>query len=61
MNREQSPGNRPVPERLEAMRRLPKEVLDRLTKEEVKAFLYDEDWPDSLKEKLGSYLVDTGR
>ncbi len=60
MTEEQSAGGRPDPERLEALRRLPRELLDRLTKDEVKAFLYERHWPDSLKEKLGSYLVDTG-
>ena len=61
MSEDQSAGRRPDPERLEALRRLPRDVLDRLTKDEVKAFLYEEDWPDSLKEKLGDYLVDSGR
>jgi hypothetical protein len=61
MSKEQSTGSRPDPERLEALRRLPKEILNRLSKDEVKAFLYEEDWPDSLKEKLGEYLMDTGR
>ena len=42
--------------RLEALRSLPKEVLDTLTREEVKAFLYSEEWPDSLREKLKDYL-----
>ena len=60
MTEDQSAGGKPDPERLEALRGLPREVLDRLTKDEVKAFLYERDWPDSLKEKLGSYLVDTG-
>ncbi|MCF8061741.1 MAG: hypothetical protein K9M82_04425 [Deltaproteobacteria bacterium] len=57
---EEKAGNKPDPERLEALRSLPGEVLDRLTKDEVKASLYSEDWPDSLKEKLGDYLVDAG-
>ncbi len=55
---EQTTGDRPDPARLEALRKLPKEVLDRLTKDEVKAFLYGDDWPDSLKEKLKEYLAD---
>lgn len=55
---EQTPGGRPNPAKLEALRRLPKEVLDRLTKDEVKAFLYEDDWPDALKEKLRDYLAD---
>ena len=43
-------------ERLEALRNLPKEVLDLMTKEEVKAFLYKDEWPESLREKLKDYL-----
>jgi hypothetical protein len=29
-----------------------------LTKEEVQAFFYDDEWPDSMREKLKDYLVD---
>ena len=43
-------------ERLEALRNLPKEVLDLMTREEVKAFLYKDEWPESLREKLKDYL-----
>jgi hypothetical protein len=50
----------PDPARLEAMRSLPKEVLDTLTKEEVQTFLQEEIWPDSLREKLKDYLVEEG-
>jgi len=46
--------------RLEAMRKLPREVLETLDKEEVQAFLHEKDWPDSLKEKLRDYLVEEG-
>ncbi len=42
--------------RVEALRKLPKEVLDRMTREEVKAFLYKDEWPDSLRDKLKDYL-----
>ena len=49
---------RPVPERLEALKNLPKELLETLTKEEVDAFLHDDLWPDSLGEKLKDFLVD---
>ena len=48
----------PHPERLEVFRNLPGEILRRLSKEEVSAFLYDDEWPDSLAEKLKDYLVD---
>jgi hypothetical protein len=43
--------------RLEALRKLPKEVMETLTREEVKAFLYKDEWPDSLREKLKAYMV----
>ena len=49
---------RPDPERLEVLKRFPAEVMKRLTREEVNAFLYDEVWPESLRDKLGEYLVD---
>jgi hypothetical protein len=45
-------------QRLEAFRNLPEDIVKRLTKEEVKAFLHDDKWPDSLREKLKDYLVD---
>jgi hypothetical protein len=44
--------------RLEALRSLPKEVLESLTKEETRAFLHEEVWPDSLRQKLKDYLVE---
>jgi hypothetical protein len=44
--------------RLEAFRNLPADIVKLLTREEVKAFLYDEEWPGSLREKLKDYLVD---
>jgi hypothetical protein len=50
--------DKPDLKRLEALRKLPREVTQSLTKREVKAFLEDEEWPDSLKKKLKDYLVD---
>jgi hypothetical protein len=44
--------------RLEAFRNLPEDIVKLLTKEEVKAFLHDDEWPESLREKLTDYLVD---
>lgn len=56
---EKEPTKRkPDPVRMQALRSLPLEVKQTLTKEEVDAFLYEEVWPDSLKEKLKDYLVD---
>ena len=49
--------NDPIPQRMEALRELPGEVLRHLTKSEIKAFLFEEIWPDSLKEKLKDYLA----
>jgi hypothetical protein len=43
---------------MQALRSLPLEVKQVLTKEEVDAFLYEDVWPDSLKGKLKDYLVD---
>jgi hypothetical protein len=46
------------PERMHVLRMLPLGIKQSLTKEEVDAFLHDEMWPDSLKEKLKDYIVD---
>ena len=51
-------GQRPDPERLEALRNLPKEVLSALSQEEVHAFLHDQVWPDSLRDKLKDYIIE---
>ena len=49
---------KPSPKRLEALKYMPKELLQTLTKEEVDAFLYDDAWPDSLQEKLKDFISD---
>ena len=49
---------RPSPERLTALRRLPKEILKMLNQDEINAFLHDEVWPDSLRDKLKDYMVE---
>jgi len=46
------------PVRLQALRNLPAEVVKSLTKEEMNSFLFKDEWPDSLQEKLKDYLVD---
>jgi len=48
----------PDSERLEALRRLPSEIMKDLTKEEINAFLYEEFLPDSLQIKLKNCLID---
>lgn len=48
----------PLPGRMEVLRNLPTDILRDLSKEEIHAFLYEEEWPLSLQEKLAVYLVD---
>lgn len=61
MNQHESQKRKPDPGKMEALRSLPLEVKQSLTKEEADAFLYDEVWPDSLLKKLKDYLVDAGK
>lgn len=58
MDLEETEEQKPIPERLEALKNLPESILKTLTKTEVKAFLHDDVWPDSLREKLKDYTVD---
>jgi hypothetical protein len=56
---DKSSGKRKIdPARMQVLRMLPVEIKQSLTKEEVDAFLHNEEWPDSLKEKLKDYMVD---
>jgi hypothetical protein len=48
---------KPDPERMAVLRALPVEVKQQLTGEEAQAFLYKEELPESLFEKLKGYLV----
>jgi hypothetical protein len=56
--RDRMEPKRPDPARLEALRNLPKDVMQSLSKEEVNAFLFEDEWPNSLKEKLKNYMID---
>jgi len=58
MDDKMSQSTKPSPERLETMKNLPKEIMGSITKEEVSAFLHDEVWPDSLREKLKDFMED---
>jgi hypothetical protein len=58
MNEVQEGKSEPIQGRMEALRELSGDVLRRLSKEEINAFLFDEVWPDSLKEKLKDYIVE---
>ncbi len=56
---ENNPDKRKIdPAKMQALRSLPVEIKQSLTREEVDAFLHDEVWPDSLREKLKDYFVD---
>lgn len=48
---------KPKPGRVEAFRDLPEDILKVLSKEEIRAFMFEEEWPDSLAEKLKDYMV----
>lgn len=49
---------KPDSQRMQVLRSLPLEIKQSLTKEEVDAFLFEEVWPDSLKDKLKDYIVE---
>ncbi len=57
MNEQKEPCRSPDPARLEALRLLPKEITETLSKEEISTFLFEDEWPDTLAEKLKDYLV----
>ena len=57
MNEQKPSCKSPDPARMEALRLLPKEIAETLTKEEIKIFLFEDEWPDTLAEKLKDYLV----
>ena len=57
MEKKESPEGRPDPARLELVKNLPREVLQSLTKEEVKVLLSEDEWPDSLHAKLKNFVV----
>ena len=48
---------KPDPERKEALESLPPHIRDHLTEEEVELFLYSEEWPDSLFEKMNEFII----
>lgn len=47
---------KPDPKRMAILRSLPLEIKEQITGEEAQAFLYNEELPDSLMEKLKDYL-----
>jgi len=58
MNKKVGPRkDKPDPERMAVLRALPNEIKQKITGEEAQAFLYKEELPDSLMEKLKEYMV----
>ena len=49
---------KPDPQRMAVLRSLPLEIKQQITGEEARAFLYNEELPESLLEKLKDYLED---
>jgi hypothetical protein len=50
--------DKPDPQRMAVLRSLPLEIKEQITGEEAQAFLYNEELPESLLEKLKDYLED---
>ena len=48
------------PQRMAVLRSLPLEIKQQITGEEAQAFLYNEELPETLLEKLKDYLEDIG-
>ena len=58
MNNSTRKDREPIEERLILLRRFPKELVESFTKEELNTFIYEEELPLSMGEKLKEYLVD---
>ncbi len=57
MTEDKNQERKPDPDRMEALRHLPKELIAHLSREELDAFLFADLWPDSLAEKLKDYQI----
>ena len=53
----ESTNKEPLPGRMEVLRDLPADIMRSLSKEEIRAFLFEEVWPVSLSEKLEQYVI----
>jgi hypothetical protein len=57
MTKKKKHGKKADPERLMALESLPPNIKNSLTEEEVNMFLYEEEWPESLFEKLKEFII----
>ncbi|MFH1156760.1 MAG: hypothetical protein V1793_23405 [Pseudomonadota bacterium] len=56
--KKQATQERPVdPERKMALKRLPPHIREQMTPEEIELFLYGEEWPDALFQKLDEFII----
>ena len=58
MEEQKFPKMEPEAVRINFLRSLPPKIIQSLTKEDINAILYEDVWPDSLKEKLKDYIVE---
>ncbi|HAY21989.1 MAG TPA: hypothetical protein DCY27_07455 [Desulfobacterales bacterium] len=58
MDKTKTSEKEPKQGRVEALRELPGHILRSLDKNEIRAFLFEDDWPDSLAEKLKGYIIE---
>lgn len=49
-------SKQPDPQRVAVLRSLPLEIKEQITGEEAEAFMYNEDLPESLLNKLKDYI-----
>ncbi|ADH84832.1 hypothetical protein [Desulfurivibrio alkaliphilus] len=53
-----TPKAKPNPQKVAFLRQLPQEIKEQITGEEAQAFIFDQEVPDSMLDKLKDYLVD---
>jgi hypothetical protein len=60
--KKKAPGERPGdPERKKAFKSLPPHIREQMTQEEIDLFLYAEEWPEALFQKLDEFIVKDGQ
>ncbi len=56
MKEQSNSKKEPAPERLAVLKKLPNEIVAQFSKKELNAFLFEDEWPDSLQDKLKNFL-----
>lgn len=60
MTNDNRQNNKPDPQRMAFLRSLPLDLKQSLSKEEARAFLYNQPWPESLYKKLKDFIEEEG-